>query len=93
MKKFEKLLLTHDAIIHDALSKLDNNEAHIVLVTDANRRLLGTVTDGDVRRGILKGIGLNEPIVKVMNDQPGVNIGLNPSRIVQREKRPSPFCF
>lgn len=70
MKKFEKLLLTHEAIIHDAIEKLDNNEAHIVLVIDDNRRLLGTVTDGDVRRGILKGIAINESIIKIMNHQP-----------------------
>lgn len=70
MKKFEKLLLTHDAVIHDAIEKLDNNEAHIVLVVDGNRRLLGTVTDGDVRRGILKGVGLNESVEKIMNQQP-----------------------
>lgn len=70
MKKIEKLLLTDDAVIHDAIEKLDNNEAHIVLVVDRNRRLLGTVTDGDVRRGILKGIGLHEPVVQIMNHQP-----------------------
>lgn len=39
----------------------------IVLVADASSRLLGTVTDGDIRRGILRGLGVDDPIDSVMN--------------------------
>ncbi len=70
MNNFEKLLLLKSADIHAAIEKLDNNEAHIVLVIDDNQKLIGTVTDGDVRRGILRAVKLSDPIIKVMNSEP-----------------------
>jgi GTP:adenosylcobinamide-phosphate guanylyltransferase/predicted transcriptional regulator len=70
VKNFEKVLLIQHSDIHAAIEKLDNNEAHIVLVIDKNRKLLGTVTDGDVRRGILRGVSLGESITSIMNDNP-----------------------
>ncbi len=70
MKNIEKLFLLKNADIHAAIEKLDNNEAHIVLVIDEQRRLLGTVTDGDVRRGILRAIKLSDSITTIMNPHP-----------------------
>ncbi|TAN64333.1 MAG: alcohol dehydrogenase, partial [Magnetospirillum sp.] len=46
--------------------------AQIALVVDGNRRLLGTVTDGDIRRGILRGERLEAPAATVMNASPRV---------------------
>ena len=42
----------------------------MVLIVDAQKRLLGTLTDGDVRRAFLKGIKLDEPVGKIMCNQP-----------------------
>ncbi|MBX9769783.1 MAG: nucleotidyltransferase family protein, partial [Candidatus Obscuribacterales bacterium] len=39
---------------------------------DEGYRLLGTVTDGDIRRGILRGISLEDSVAKVMNVTPTV---------------------
>jgi NDP-sugar pyrophosphorylase family protein len=39
-------------------------------VVDQTRKLLGTITDGDVRRGILRGIQLSDSVVKIMNAHP-----------------------
>ncbi len=44
----------------------------IALVVDGDNHLLGTVTDGDVRRGILRGVALNETVDKIMNPNPSV---------------------
>ena len=49
---------------------LDMNALQIVLVVDEDRRLLGTITDGDIRRGILKGIALTGAVESVMNPTP-----------------------
>lgn len=68
----EKLLVLADERIQSAIERLDNNKAHIVLVVDQNQKLLGTVTDGDVRRGILRGVNLNDSIQVIMNPQPVV---------------------
>ena len=42
--------------IREAVAQIDRNRLGIVLVTDSHRRLLGTVTDGDVRRAMLDNI-------------------------------------
>lgn len=42
----------------------------IALVIDDNERLIGTVTDGDIRRALVKGISLNETVDKIMAKDP-----------------------
>ena len=51
----------------DALRVMDLGSAQIVLVVDENQRLLGTLTDGDVRRGLLHGKTLETPVERLMN--------------------------
>jgi dTDP-glucose pyrophosphorylase len=58
--------------ISSAIETLDKATGHICLVVDGDNRLLGTVTDGDIRRGILKGLTLDSAISAVMNDSPVV---------------------
>ncbi|MEM9707074.1 MAG: CBS domain-containing protein, partial [Pseudomonadota bacterium] len=64
--------LPKTASVLDALKLLDASAAQIVLVTDANQKLLGVITDGDVRRGLLRGISLEEAVDGVMNKTPKV---------------------
>ncbi len=52
--------------IKQAIAKLNETGLQIVLVLDAKDILLGTVTDGDIRRGLLRGLTLEEPIESVM---------------------------
>lgn len=56
--------------IYEAISVLERIEYRVVLVIDDDRHLLGTVTDGDIRRGILRGIDLDDSIQNVMNKKP-----------------------
>lgn len=56
--------------IRDAIRVIDAGGYQIALVVGAERTLLGTVTDGDVRRGILAGRELSEPVTAVMNPRP-----------------------
>ncbi len=46
----------------DAMRALDRGAAEIALVIEDAGRLVGTMTDGDVRRAILKGAGLDSPL-------------------------------
>jgi len=59
-----------DTPILQALQRIEKGAAQIVLVVDEAGRLLGTVTDGDVRRAILKGVVLSASVAQVMNTQP-----------------------
>ena len=72
MKRWEEILVLPQTSLREAAQILDANALQIVLVVDEDRRLLGTITDGDIRRGILKGIALTEPVRGVMNPKPSV---------------------
>ena len=48
-------ILFLDASIGDALRVLDDSAQQIVLVVSGNNVLIATVTDGDIRRGLLRG--------------------------------------
>lgn len=76
MKNVKSVFITPDTPILQALQRLDQGALQIVLVVDSAERLLGTVTDGDFRRGVLRGIGLESPVSSVMNAHPvTVNVG------------------
>jgi dTDP-glucose pyrophosphorylase len=52
--------------VRQAIICIDKNRKGIVLVTDKERRLLGTITDGDVRRAMLSGYGLDVPVSQLL---------------------------
>lgn len=52
------------------IRRINWNNMEIVLVVDEQHRLIGTVTDGDIRRGMLSGVSLDQPISIVMNQRP-----------------------
>ncbi len=72
MKDWKSTLIAPDATLREAIQTIDNGALQIALVVDGGRRLLGTVTDGDLRRAILKGFGLDQPVQTIMNPRPTV---------------------
>ena len=56
--------------IIDAIKALNNLSQKVLLVVDKHKKLLGTITDGDVRRALLKSENLNLTCSKVMNSKP-----------------------
>ncbi len=72
MRDWRNVLVSQTTHILKAIEIIDASSLQIVLVVDENNRLLGTVTDGDIRRGILKGISLEDHVQKVMNPKPCV---------------------
>lgn len=70
MKNVQHLLLSPESKIIKALETIDRGAVQIALIVDRNNRLLGTVTDGDIRRGILGGIKLEQEVSLVMNTHP-----------------------
>lgn len=70
MEEWEKTLIPPDLQIDKVIEAIDRNSQQIAVVADEERKLLGTVTDGDIRRGILKGIPLNSPVSQIMNPHP-----------------------
>jgi dTDP-glucose pyrophosphorylase len=65
----EPLLLGPDATVRAAMECIDRNQVGIALVVDAERHLLGTVTDGDIRRAMLADIGLGTSVAVLLERQ------------------------
>jgi dTDP-glucose pyrophosphorylase len=63
-------LITEEKTIREAIEQLNENRLQILLVVNSDQVLLGTVTDGDIRRSILNNISLDKPIVRIMNKNP-----------------------
>ncbi|GAA65009.1 mannose-1-phosphate guanylyltransferase [Pseudoalteromonas sp. BSi20311] len=71
---FENILISPDVKIRDALKVIDKEAIHAALVVLECNKLIGLVTDGDIRRGLINGIGLDESVIEVMNTSPMVAI-------------------
>jgi len=56
--------------IREAMNLLNETDKDIVLVIDENDRLIGTITDGDIRRGLLRGLSMDTPIDRVIYRHP-----------------------
>lgn len=56
--------------VKDAYKKLDRSAKKVLLVIDGGKRLIGSITDGDIRRYILKGKSLDNDIKEVYNKKP-----------------------
>lgn len=72
MKSIEKIKLNSNATIKEALQIIDKAAMQIALVVDENRKLIGTLTDGDIRRGLLGGHSLQSSIKPVIYKNPTV---------------------
>lgn len=66
MKPWESILVGPEAPLQEAIATLDRGALRIAIVVDEQRRLLGTLTDGDVRRALLKHLPLHIPVGEVM---------------------------
>jgi dTDP-glucose pyrophosphorylase len=67
VEKIKKFIAHKESTIRDVLRVIDQNKEGIALVVDRNLRLLGTITDGDVRRFVLKNGDLESTCQSVMN--------------------------
>jgi len=71
MKAIEPLwpraILPVNSNIEQAIHVLNEVALKIVLVTDTNGVLVGTISDGDIRRGLLKGLDLTSPIESIIH--------------------------
>lgn len=67
---WRRVLVKKDVDIYYALDLMNKESLRILLVVDLDRRLLGVITDGDIRRGLLRGLALTTEVSAVMNSKP-----------------------
>jgi dTDP-glucose pyrophosphorylase len=70
MRDWRDVLVKPESNLHDTIRQIDDGTVQIALVVDNGGRLLGTVTDGDVRRALLRGMTLESSVLEVMNKNP-----------------------
>ena len=72
MKELDKISIRPNSSVKDALDVLHSYGVRIVLVTDKSNFLMGTVTDGDIRRALIKRFALDSVVSDIMNSSPTV---------------------
>lgn len=89
MKRLNKnILINQNKTIKDALIILQKNASQICLVVNKNYQLVGTITDGDLRRALLKKIDFNLSIKKIMNKNPlTLSSGSSENKIITTLKK------
>lgn len=74
----DALFLRLSATIKDAIAALDGGGQGVALFVDDRRRLIGVLTDYDLRKALLNGIGLQEPVEPYVNRSPVVAMADQP---------------
>ncbi len=69
-KDWRKALLRSDANLQEAIRNLEESALQISLVISPQETLVGTLTDGDIRRGLLRGLNLSSPIESLIYREP-----------------------
>ncbi len=86
IKDLSALTVSENATLLQTIEAINAGAKQIALVVDESQKLLGTVTDGDVRRGLLRGLALDASVLEVMNKQPHVaSPDEDPQEVMARE--------
>ena len=72
MHDWRKVVLSQSDTIKTAIKVLDSEELRIIMIVDSCNRITGTVTDGDIRRGLIRHVALESKISKIMCKNPTV---------------------
>lgn len=70
MRNWQEALVGPETSLREALQRIDRVGCQIVLVVDQNGRLVGTLSDGDARRGMLRGLTLADDVAAAMHTSP-----------------------
>ncbi|TBM44700.1 nucleotidyltransferase family protein [Vibrio cholerae] len=81
---WQKTLIYKTNTIKQSLEIINNEALRVALVVDNDKRLVGVVTDGDIRRGLLNNLSLLEPVSLVMNQTPTTaKVGTCRARLIE----------
>ena len=67
---WKQSLIGETVTLQDAIRNLDQTGFQIALIVDEENTLIGTLTDGDIRRGLLNGMGLTQPVSSIVHRDP-----------------------
>tara|TARA_B100002052_G_C15873557_1_gene595873 strand:+ start:1339 stop:2385 length:1047 start_codon:yes stop_codon:yes gene_type:complete len=71
LRNYKEHLINQKSSLADALARLNTLDKDTILfVVDDKDKLIGSLTDGDVRRGMIKGLNVNSELVSFIQDTP-----------------------
>jgi len=71
MNRINKHLISSNLSVREVLTRLEKLAADAILfLVDKEHKLLGALTDGDIRRGLINGLGLDDPITNYVQGDP-----------------------
>ena len=65
--ELNNIYIRNDENLSSAIKAIDKNTLGIVFIVDNNKKLVGLLTDGDIRRAILKGISIEKSVNEIIN--------------------------
>lgn len=68
--RWRRAILPIDATLAETIENLNEVAVQLVLCVQEDGRLFGSVTDGDLRRGLLRGMSMDDPVAQVANTSP-----------------------
>ena len=66
----KKVIISQDSTIFAAIQSLNASELKIALVVDKNKKFIGIINDGDIRRAFLRKYNINSSIRHILNKKP-----------------------
>jgi dTDP-glucose pyrophosphorylase len=93
MKNWRDALISDSVTLRDAVSRMSETGWQIAVVVAKDDRLVGVLTDGDIRRALLQGMDLSVPITKAMNTSPVTMNALTPISAIRAKMRQEMFHF
>ena len=82
-----KILIDKNQKIKIALERLNSNKDKILFVVEKENKILGSLTDGDIRRGFLKNLNFDSNVISFCNTKPEVinkNKNLNYKKMIKK---------
>ena len=69
-QQWRKAILLANATVGEAIHNLNEVGVKIVLVCDEAGSFVGTITDGDIRRGLMRSIRMHDSVLSILNQKP-----------------------
>lgn len=82
----EEFLISNQATLRDALISMTTHRRGLLFIIDPVFRLIGVLSDGDVRRSLLQNTALDSPIEKWMNLNPTTAISMQEAQSILTER-------
>jgi len=87
LKDWKEIILKRSDSLETAISILHNGGLRVALVTDEKNKLMGTITDGDIRRALLKHLPMTSLTEDIMNKNPVTALNTDSPEIVMSKMK------